>query len=264
LTLLDQLSLSISIYFALDSLKSKVPEEFWQESRVTLRPFKDFLSVYKYWQEITKPMWAESYGKDLSLPVKPEVTRIERGDSEEPVQYQPVQPLEGWNWVVFFSSAIIMFTWCRMWEWSQIPEFLVLEEGPKDGIAPVIASISRSYLVVENNGLEVYGNPNYFALGLLALGATLLLGTVVVSIYKGQFYDLSWFFITRDNPEILITPPPVPALQLDTVMVGSMRISGPISSHSLDLVKFHLENRALLENLDISPISALWELPIGW
>jgi hypothetical protein len=28
LTLLDQLSLSISIYFALDSLKSKVPEEF--------------------------------------------------------------------------------------------------------------------------------------------------------------------------------------------------------------------------------------------
>jgi hypothetical protein len=53
-----------------------------------------------------------------------------------------------------------------------------------------------------------------------------------------------------------------PALQLDTVMVGTMRISGPISANSLRLIQIHLENGALLDNLAISPIGALWELPI--
>lgn len=61
----------------------------------------------------------------------------------------------------------------------------------------------------------------------------------------------------RDIPEILISPPLQPALQLDTVIVGSMRISGPVSANSLRLIQIYLENGALLDNLAISPIGAL-------
>jgi hypothetical protein len=84
-----------------------------------------------------------------------------------------------------------------------------------------------------------------------------------MSIQRGQFYDPSWYFLSTDGP--VIHPAPIvnyPPLQLDTVMVGTMRISGPISSNSLQLIQFHLENNALLENLAISPIGNLWEIPI--
>jgi hypothetical protein len=96
-----------------------------------------------------------------------------------------------------------------------------------------------------------------FGTGVLILGLT-----GIVSIIKGQFYDLSWYFLSTASPEILNEPIINPPLQLDTVMVGTMRVSGPISSNSLQLIQFHLENNALLENLAISPIGNLWEIPI--
>jgi hypothetical protein len=91
---------------------------------------------------------------------------------------------------------------------------------------------------------------------LISAGVLLLCGNLVASIYEGSFTDLSWYLIPRDIPEIIVNPPLQP-LQLDTVMVGTMRISGPISANSLRLIQIHLENGALLDNLAISPIGAL-------
>jgi len=98
---------------------------------------------------------------------------------------------------------------------------------------------------------------NWYAVVPIVAGSVLLLATLLASIYEGRFYDPSWYFLNRVSPEVISEQPNIPMLQLDTVMVGQMRISGPISANSLDLIRIHMENQVLLENLAISPIGAL-------
>jgi hypothetical protein len=47
-SLTHQMETNLKYYFALDNLKAKVPEEFWAEERVAEKPFRDFLSIYKF------------------------------------------------------------------------------------------------------------------------------------------------------------------------------------------------------------------------
>jgi len=47
-SLTHMLESNMKYYFALDNLKAKIPEEFWAEERAEDKPFKDFLSIYKF------------------------------------------------------------------------------------------------------------------------------------------------------------------------------------------------------------------------
>jgi len=47
-SLSHQLEVNVKYHFALDDLKARIPEEFWEETRSEERPFRDFLTIYKY------------------------------------------------------------------------------------------------------------------------------------------------------------------------------------------------------------------------
>lgn len=43
----DQLEALLTFYFEPDLISSRIPESFWAESRESLRPFRDFLQIYR-------------------------------------------------------------------------------------------------------------------------------------------------------------------------------------------------------------------------
>jgi hypothetical protein len=256
-------------YFDLDNLQALIPKVFWNEDREEERPFRDFLSVYKFWQEITKPIWAAHYSgnlleeaprKDLhpfqvidswdiwDEPAKQTV----RGEAEGSVQcIAPSESSKGLWWVEFILGSCSMFFILQWFPWSEaqsIPPFVY------DIVSYPSELLDWSF--IQEDQLV------YWPLVSLVTGGSLLLWVLVASVSKGVFTDplgdlLASYLVQA--PQVPIQP----VLQLDTVMVGTMRLSGPISSNSLRLIQVYLENEALLENLAISPIGALWELPIA-
>jgi len=254
----DVLSLQCHTYFALDDLRAKVPEEFWKESRVSEKPFRDFLTVYKYWQEATKPLWSEFYGKDLSLPVKSQKPKIERGDNLEELVHHPSP-----------SGSILNFPWVDFIVISVLT-FLILEYlygSPSSGylVSPFVYDIISEE--TETNTLEISRvvnsvAVNWLAIGLMSAGAILLSGSIILSYYHG--HPWAWLGILEEEvnpvPNITIQTTGIQEIG-DSVMAGNVMVSGPLSASSLSLVQIRLENQALLDNLAISPIGDLWISP---
>jgi len=250
---LDTLSSKLHHLFGLDDLKAAVPEKFWAETREGERPFRDFLSTYKLWQEITKPLWAEFYGKDLSLPPKIQHIKQERGDTEG--QIHPESP----------SGSYLNFPWVDFLVVA-IGTFLVLEllHGKSDslGSLPFHYDILSHETIKPLELLDVEGHSNILAIALFTAGALLLSGSIFLSYYHG--HPWAWLGIMESevssNPSITIQTTGFQEIG-DSVMAGSVMVSGPLSAGSLSLVQIRLENQALMDNLAISPIGDLWISP---
>jgi hypothetical protein len=254
----DVLSLQCATYFALDDLRARVPEEFWKESRVSERPFRDFLSIYKYWQEATKPLWSEFYGKDLSLPVKAQRPKIERGDNIEGLVNHPSPSgsILNFPWVDFIVISVLTFL---------ILEYLYGNSSSGYLVSPFLYDIISEE--TETNTLEIsrvvnQTSVNWLAIGLLSAGALLLSGSIFLSYYHG--HPWAWLGILEEEmtstPDITIQTTGIQEIG-DSVMAGNIMVSGPLSASSLSLVQIRLENQALLDNLAISPIGDLWISP---
>lgn len=265
----DKIETQCRYYFELDELQGSIPDEFWNEERTGEKPFRDFLSIYKFWQDVSKPLWSEFNGKDFSIESIEESPKLEsdsrtvRGEQERLVKhFTPLEPsTKGSQWVSFTVGFLISIL---------ILELIGHKSGGSD-IVPILYDISSKSetlpdpLLFSTNSLKdsecitvVYPWWMWFC---FMTGALMLCVTGITSYMNGQFTDPYWVLFPV-SPEIPTSPIIQPALQLDTVMVGTMRISGPISSHSLRILQVQLENGALLDNLAISPIGALWELPI--
>lgn len=250
---LDTLSDKLQLLFGLDDLKAAVPEKFWTETREGERPFRDFLSIYKLWQEITKPLWSEFYGKDLSLPIKTQYIKQERGDIEG--QIHPESP----------SGSYLNFPWVDFLVVS-IGTFIVLEwlhgNSNEPLVLPFLYDIKSTESALPLELLEDKGRSNILAIALITAGALLLSGSIFLSYYQG--HPWAWIGILESevssNPSITIQTSGLQEIG-DTVMAGSVMVSGPLSASSLSLVQIRLENQALLDNLAISPIGDLWITP---
>jgi len=48
LPLEDRVDIACRYFFELDELKAQIPEKFWENERRGQKPFKDFLSIYKF------------------------------------------------------------------------------------------------------------------------------------------------------------------------------------------------------------------------
>jgi len=148
-----------------------------------------------------------------------------------------------------------------------IGTFLVLEllhGKPSDSVGSIpflydIISV-ESELPIELQGERE--NSNLIAIFLISAGALLLSGSIFLSYYHG--HPWAWLGIMESevssNPSITI---PTTGFQEigDTVMAGSVMVSGPLSASSLSLIQIRLENQALMDNLAISPIGDLWISP---
>jgi hypothetical protein len=92
---------------------------------------------------------------------------------------------------------------------------------------------------------------------MIACGAILVTGSIFMSYYLGE--PFAWLGIYEEvlpTPSITIQTTGLQEIG-DTVMAGSVMVSGPLSTSSLSLVQIQLENKALLDNLAISPIGDL-------
>jgi len=260
-SLSHQLEVNVKYYFALDDLKARIPEEFWEEVRSEERPFRDFLTIYKYWQEVTKPLWSEYYKADLSLPekreVKPLVTnseiKSERGDSEGLVNHQSSSgSWLNFPWVDFLVMATLTFL---------MLEFL--NQNSAEGIAPFLYnSIVEESELLPPVEFGIESTANYIALGLISSGLLLITGSIIMSYYQG--HPWAWLGIYETEipqlPDITIQTTGLQEIG-ESVMAGSVMVTGPLSASSLSLVQIRLENQALLDNLAISPIGDLWISP---
>jgi len=205
-----------------------------------------------------KPLWSEFYGKDLSLPVKSQKPKIERGDNLEGLVHHPSP-----------SGSILNFPWVDFIVISTLT-FLILEYlygSPSSGylVSPFVYDIISEE--TETNTLEISRvvnsvAVNWLAIGLMSAGAILLSGSIILSYYHG--HPWAWLGILEEEinpiPNITIQTTGIQEIG-DTVMAGNVMVSGPLSASSLSLVQIRLENQALLDNLAISPIGDLWISP---
>lgn len=110
--------------------------------------------------------------------------------------------------------------------------------------------------------LDVEKHGNILAIALFTAGALLLSGSIFLSYYHG--HPWAWLGIMESevssNPVITIQTTGFQEIG-DSVMAGSVMVSGPLSASSLSLVQIRLENQALMDNLAISPIGDLWISP---
>lgn len=232
LDIMDRIDNECRYHFQLDDLGSIIPEEFWANYRKSEQPFRDFLSIYKFWQDMTKPFWSESYGvsfKDISKTEIPHKRGVKKEGSVK--HNSPSGFLFKFPWVDFwigFTLSIMILSW------------IYSPSEKSDADIPFIYDIISSVSEIDVP-LQVVTDPvnrpdgnNVLLLTLLGTGVTLLFGSIFISYMLGSPW--AWLGIYEEE---------VP-------------LNGPLSIEQLGLLQVELENRALLDNLAISPIGDLW------
>jgi len=87
----------------------------------------------------------------------------------------------------------------------------------------------------------------------MLLGGAILLTSMALSIYYTG--DISSAFYNSGVPEIVISSDSL------NIQTSSLGISGPLTLSEYEVLQRTLENKALLDNLSISPIGDLWVSP---
>jgi len=126
-------------------------------------------------------LWAEHYGKDLSLPHKAQFIKQERGDTEG--QIHPVSPsgsFLNFPWVDFLVVAIGTFI---------VLELLQGKSSNPDQIPFLYDIISEETELMKDSGglggIVVY-KLNLLPIMLISAGVLLLSGSIFYSYYQGH------------------------------------------------------------------------------
>jgi hypothetical protein len=125
--------------------------------------------------------------------------------------------------------------------------FILFNIEPSAG-GSVIPEIS-----LESDPAPSQSDVNYFAWGLMLLGGAILLTSMALSIYYTG--DISSAFYNSGVPEIVISSDSL------NIQTSSLGVSGPLTLSEYEVLQRTLENKALLDNLSISPIGDLWVSP---
>lgn len=120
-----------------------------------------------------------------------------------------------------------------------------IEPGASESVIPEIS--------LESDSAPVQDDVNYFAWGLMLLGGAILLTSMALSIYYTG--DISSAFYNSGVPEIVISSDSL------NIQTSSLGVSGPLTLSEYEVLQRTLENKALLDNLSISPIGDLWVSP---
>jgi hypothetical protein len=260
----DQINALLTFYFEPDLITSRIPEDFWRESRETLRPFRDFSEIYRIWQDLTKPLWAEYYrGKPSPIKEKApsNITSPVRDEPEGSATTASVPGFNPWskafkiigyvfdgfNWLV----AAILF-WCGLWDHtgelvSEVP-FLFPEVTPVSG--PLSPDTAESILGIASDT----GVPTPVSWIIPAYFITMGCLYIIVACWNsyqvtGEFLHIpDWVWGASSS-------------HTDVVTRRLSEIHGPLSLQDYRSLQQDLVVDALLENLAISPIGDLWINP---
>jgi hypothetical protein len=260
--ILSMLEDSIWLQDEMDELKGSIPEKFWVEERIKDRPFRDFLNIYKFWQDLSRPIWASSYGKEIKLFSIPTRHVPERGSKEEPVQSLPlIVSNPRFSWIEFIFGCLIGFILLdRLYDPPvlfvvDLTTVLLVPYESADGL---LSLCLRGYETPLSNLLDtellpatkdnspsvssetlVLSQQSKAGLVLMGLGVSILL----IQVFVVWYLDAPWAAILPWTP---------------WMEVPTTEIVGPLSIDQLGFLQVQLENRALLDNLAISPIGDLW------
>jgi hypothetical protein len=244
----DQVNNLLKYYFEPDLITSRIPEEFWREHREVMRPFRDFSEVYKLWQDLTKPLWAEYYRAEANTPVK-EKASVDSAQAplvrEEPEGLATVKAKEGFPMGSYVRKGLCVLLWII----TQLVElsFVVVLVGFLASITPENAHEP----VVLVDGPRLLGcQCQTYGYWLMGLGSALILASGLVTwIMTGSILPAWW--------------PPDIAPHTDVLVRRLSEVQGPLTLQEYRALQSDMVTDALLENLAISPIGELWRSPWG-
>lgn len=270
LSLKDKINFILKWYFGKDHLSSILPQEFWSQVKAKEKDFRDFLQIYKVWQNLSKPLWS-SYYQSLN-PAKVKVLRNNVLKVKPLKAYDPTLVLVGLNSTFKMinnlergeperlgkSSYVIWTSLIKIFDWS-----LSLMETVF--ISSIISFFGLTYyyesavalppLDVEDNSVvtlvtpEIMNNNNNIIMVMLFVAGIIFLA---IGYYRGEF----------DSPPV-ITIDEVSSTTIIEDYLNPLVVEGPLTLQEWQNLQDSLAYEAWMANLAISPIGDLWVHPFA-
>lgn len=244
----EKVEMLLTWYFEPTDLESLIPKEFWPDTREVLKPYREFSHIYKLWENLTKPLWAEYYtGK---FPIKSTPMQPDRGEPEGsaiPILIEEEKR---------FTSDTVNFSFLRSWIWLLKGINLLIELGLFTLLIVLISLVSEpdpeSLFGIPEEILDIPESQSpSFGLWLMGLGILMFLCTI------GLNYYLTGFYIPSGSSQPLGSSSPV--ISYESMIQGHhLGVQGPLTLEEYGVLTRTLETQALIDNLAISPIGDLW------